>query len=657
MKNNKNSKFKYVVLIAVLFIPFMYSFFYLKAYWNPYGKGNIDNLPVAIVNEDKGKRGSELINQIKEKKKLKLSVVSNNKAQDGLNNKTYYAVITIPEDFSESIESINTNNKKHPTITYSPNQKSNYLASQIIDKVVSTVEANLDNTINSEIVGTLSNNLESVPNQLETISNGFETLNNGTNQLSLGGKQLESGTNTLSSSYKEFDNGLDKINSGSKTLNESMKTLNNGINTLSENTKEFNTLKESIPVLTSSVNTLTSTNTELTNSLDSYITNVNTMLQYEQTMAEKIVTMYDSYNLPKDEDYYKLQALLQKDEKTNLNKIETLTYVGGKINSSAKQINAGLCTLNEKTNSLNVLPTKIDELTTGIDKLQQGSNQITAGVNTLNTGINTLSVNSKKINSGINTLSTGATTLSNGLTTLDTSVTSSKKELNEKLDSTKKDVKKVETLKEYSKEPVKVNTKEVNKISSYGTAFSPFFISIALWVGCLMMYIVLYYDKENRFKKLSIDNNNHLQRTCLYHLIATASGILLAILLQLFLDFKITSIPLYYFSIILIANTFIAIIEFLIVNLKDVGKFVALILLVLQLAAAGGTFPIETVTKGFRWLHNLLPMSYTIDLLRESLVKIESTLLTKNLTLIITLCLVFVVINIVNDLIYNKKNN
>ena len=142
-----------------------------------------------------------------------------------------------------------------------------------------------------------------------------------------------------------------------------MKTLNNGINTLSENTKEFNTLKESIPVLTSSVNTLTSTNTELTNNLDSYITNVNTMLQYEQTMAEKIVTMYDSYNLPKDEDYYKLQALLQKDEKTNLNKIETLTYVGGKINSSAKQINAGLCTLNEKTNSLNVLPTKIDELT------------------------------------------------------------------------------------------------------------------------------------------------------------------------------------------------------------------------------------------------------------------------------------------------------
>ena len=52
----KKSLFNYVILLAVLIIPFMYSFFYLKAYWNPYGKGNLDNLPVAIVNEDEGKR-------------------------------------------------------------------------------------------------------------------------------------------------------------------------------------------------------------------------------------------------------------------------------------------------------------------------------------------------------------------------------------------------------------------------------------------------------------------------------------------------------------------------------------------------------------------------------------------------------------------------
>ena len=101
MKKNK-SIFNYVIIAAVLLIPFMYSFFYLKAYWNPYGDGNIDNIPVAIVNEDNGNKGNELIDSIKDSKKLKINVVNKDEASNGLDDTTYYAVITIPEDFSES---------------------------------------------------------------------------------------------------------------------------------------------------------------------------------------------------------------------------------------------------------------------------------------------------------------------------------------------------------------------------------------------------------------------------------------------------------------------------------------------------------------------------------------------------------------------------
>ena len=140
-------------------------------------------------------------------------------------------------------------------------------------------------------------------------------------------------------------------------------------------------------------------------------------------------------------------------------------------------------------------------------------------------------------------------------------------------------------------------------------------------------------------------------------MLATASAILLGISLELLLDFEITSQLLYFGSIILIANTFMAIIEFLIINFKDIGKFIALILLVLQLAAAGGTFPIETVTKGFRWMHPLLPMSYTIDLLKESLISIEGNLLTSSLVVVIGIFVCFLAINIVMDIIRQKKNN
>ena len=171
-----------------------------------------------------------------------------------------------------------------------------------------------------------------------------------------------------------------------------------------------------------------------------------------------------------------------------------------------------------------------------------------------------------------------------------------------------------------------------------------------------MMYIVLYYDKEERFKKLSISNKNRLQRTLCYHGLATLSAIILGILLMTLLDFEITNIFLYFISIILVANTFMAIIETLIINFKDIGKFIALIL-VLQLAAAGGTFPIETVTKGFRFLNPVLPMTYTINLLRESLVTIEKSLLTKNILVVVAIMIVFMTINIIVDITKQKKES
>ena len=90
MKNKKNTNksnwFSYVVLAVVLLIPFMYSFFYLKAYWDPYG--HMDDIPVAIVNEDKmvdgQNKGKDLVDSLKKKNTLDISVVNKNKADNGL---------------------------------------------------------------------------------------------------------------------------------------------------------------------------------------------------------------------------------------------------------------------------------------------------------------------------------------------------------------------------------------------------------------------------------------------------------------------------------------------------------------------------------------------------------------------------------------------
>ena len=628
--------FNYVIIAAVLIIPFMYSFFYLKAYWNPYGEGNIDNIPVAIVNNDEGDNGEKVITNIKNSKKLKISTVSDEKASDGLYNKKYYAVITIPKDFSESMESASTTNKKHATITYAPNQKSNYLASQIINNVVSAVEKNLDNTVNSTIVDSLASTIKDVPSKLETISNGFEQLEEGTTKLQDGSNSLANGTNSLKSNYEEFNTGIKNIKDGIETLNSS--------------TANFSSLSSGLNELVTGAANLKAGNDQFSTGFNAYVSGVNTALNY----TDSLVTLINASICPKvqnntaTKEEIKMCAIAQgmstPSEKTgNTTTINYLKISGQKLQNANTSVSAGINELNNKVTPLLSVNDKIKQL--------QG------GVNTLLNGANTLYDSSLQIRNGIATLNDGAATLNAGIKTLNSSVKGAKEELNTNITTTKEEVKKVDNLSDYSKEPVTVKTKAVNEISSYGTAFSPFFISIALWVGCLMMYIVLYYDKEERFKKLSINNKNRLQRTLCYHGLATLSAIILGILLMTLLDFEITNIFLYFISIILVANTFMTIIETLIINFKDIGKFIALILLVLQLAAAGGTFPIETVTKGFRFLNPILPMTYTINLLRESLVTIEKSLLTKNILVVVAIMIVFMSINIIIDITKQKKES
>ena len=653
MNKKTNNWFKYVVIIAVLLVPFMYSFFYLKAYWNPYGKGNIDNLPVAVVNKDSGDKGKELIDNIKESKKLKLSIVSNDEATDGLNDGKYYAIISIPKDFTSSMNSASSTNKRHATITYSPNQKSNYLSSQIINTVVLTVEKNLDNTVNSKIVENLSDKLKAVPTQLNTISTGFGKLSEGTSQIENGASELKSGSEQLKNGINEAYNGSKTITDG---VNSSIENLKNDKSEAID-TQTLNNIKNQV---TSSVNaTFTDT---YKNAIG--VQAVETVkAQYENNinlLKQGILANISAFGIT-DVDAYCNSSSVNPGLANYCSSYLGLVSLNNQLNDSSSVIyqsiyNTAITSAQKSAvqTASNVSETVAKQVATSAK--ETATNKSIASLTPLQEGLNNLTSGLAKLNTGSNDLYNGTVKLNEGTTTLNNSVKASKVELDNKISSTKSEMKKVDGLSKYSKMPIKAETKEVNKVSSYGTAFSPLFISIALWVGSLMLFMVLYFDKEKRFGLLGIDSKKRVKRTLAYHGLASASGLILGILLQLLLDFSITNVLLYYVSIILIANCFLAIVEFLIETFGDIGKFIALIILVLQLAAAGGTFPIETVTKGFRWLHPLLPMTYTINLLKESLISVENNLLTQNMLYVFIIFIVFFGLNIILNFMKQKKD-
>lgn len=200
--------FKIVIWAVVILIPLLYSFFYLKAFWDPYG--NLENVKVGIVNLDEGvdgeNKGEELKNKLLEKDTLKFESVNPDDANTSLVNGEYYALITIPKDFTLDLKNVENENRKVTTITYSPNKKSNYLASQIINSGVKTIEKELRAQISQTVVGTLTDKLNEVPEKMQEISDGT-------------GK-IQEGTNTLATSYEAFDNGVDSAYEGSKSLDE-----------------------------------------------------------------------------------------------------------------------------------------------------------------------------------------------------------------------------------------------------------------------------------------------------------------------------------------------------------------------------------------------------------------------------------------------------
>lgn len=596
---NKEKGMKYLILVALLIIPFMYSFFYLKAFWDPYGK--MDNIKVALVNldGDNGK-GKEIINNLENQKVLDTYVKSEKEANDGLKKGEYYAVITIPEDFSETLDKISSKDRTKAYITYSPNQKSNYLASQIINKVVEEVEKEVTGQINENIVSSLEEKLNEVPDKVKEIETGINKIEDGTNALYEGSNTLNNGLNNLSSSYTTFDNGITSLKEGSNNLNIGINEINNGLNSLSSN---LNMYTDNVSLITSNINDLS----VLLNTL-------NTHPEYIQN---------ETFKAKLNEASIKLNYLTNKQNGMS---------IIDKINSASNSLNAG------------------------VSNLKNGSLKLVNGSNTLTAGLNTLKENSLNIKTGINELNSGSVKLNTGISTLNTSVKEAGNQIKNERLKTEEELKNLDGLSKYAKDPLEIKEKDSPKVSEYGTAFAPYFMSISLWVGSLMLFVVLYYDVEDRFNLFSRNASNKKKRTLSYIVISILQAIVLGIILKLGIGYNVTNYFVYFISLIFTSITFTLIIEFLIVRFNDVGKFLAILLLVLQLASSAGTFPIETVPNIFRFISPFMPATYTIKMFKESLITLDMNLFMNSFIIIFIIAIVFFGINFYHSYKLDKEN-
>ena len=607
MNEKLKEKFKYVVFAVVLLIPFMYSFFYLKSYWDPYG--NLSDLGVAIVNNDNKEDNSlseKFVNSLKDSDSCKFEVVDSSKANDGLTNGDYYAIITIPENFTENINNAGEKNRSVTTITYAPNQKSNYLASQIISRVVLEAEKGLEGEISSAVVGSLVDNLNEVPKSLQTIVDATDKLQEGSDNLKSGLGQINEGTKTLSSKYTELDQGIDSVKNGASSLNDGVTNLKNGSSKITSGLSDLN------------------------NGVNSYTTNTNSLIQLLK-VCEVAHNSDGSLNLNTQRNQYIKIAY-----NVDCNNISLLMN-GLSNQATVSKLNSGASTLLNGSKSL-------DE---GISKLQNGTSTLQSGLDKVSSGSKTVKDSLTTLSNGTSNAYDGSVKLSDGLSTFKGEIVKSKTETEEKLS-------KLDGLDTYVKDSVKIDEKPKGEVKQYGVSIIPLFLSIGLWVGALMCYVIFYYDQEHRFKLLDKENRG-IKQNFAYILIASIFALVTSFLIKILLGFSVTSSVTYYLSSILISVTFMSIIQLLIRLFSDVGKFLSLVVLVLQLAASGGTFPVETITYGFRWLNPLLPMTYSIKLIKEALISTDNGFIFNNAIVLILFAVISFLITCTYDYIKGKN--
>ena len=392
-ENIAKHKILTATICAMMIIPFLYSVFFLKSVWDPYG--NTGHLPVAVVNKDQSVKfqsknfavGDQLVDQLKENGDLDWHFVSAEKAQYGLSHKKYYMVITIPENFSKNATTVLNKKPKKMELTYKTNDSLNYIGEVISKQGATQVNASVKESVSEAYADTMFK-------VIKKVGGGFKTAANGAKKLSDGSKTLSDGLNTYTAGVDTVNKGVMTLNacvvplgSGVLQLTTGSSTLKNGIDTYTAGVDTVNggvqTLKGSVPALTSGVGQLYTGSNTLKNGINTYTAGVDTVNGGVQTLKGSVPVLKSGVS-----QLYTGSSTL-KDGVANYTKGTNKVADGiAQINSNVPALTAGAT-----------------QLVSGTDELKKGVSGYTDGASQINAGLTQLDSNSALLNKSVAGLS------------------------------------------------------------------------------------------------------------------------------------------------------------------------------------------------------------------------------------------------------------
>ncbi|MCM3759040.1 YhgE/Pip domain-containing protein [Sporosarcina aquimarina] len=703
-----------VLIGGLIVLPSLYAWLNIYASSDPYGR--TDNLPIAVVNEDKGAdvqekhidTGKEIVSTLKKNPSMEWHFVSRKEAMDGVEYGDYFAVMVLPENLSEQLASVVSGNPQKAEIDYFVNEKLNSIAPKITEKGATVIVDQVSSQFVSTVNGVIFDMLNKLGLELEqdlpdvqkfenyvfeaekSLPEIYALLNRGLGDATDAQAIIHEAQGKLPDAKQITEDGLGQINRTLGYLNEAEKKLNEmspkikaDLKKVSDISNEANDFLKQLQGVQLDFTELDKAKKSLDDRMSASIERVDGVKQ-DLVRLKEVVQQLPTPDENQDNEQQTTPSLSSPDLSGKLDdaitKTDNLKKLLQEAQTNARTVNS-------------VVTGKAEELDQAVDDLQKIAGNTSVELDAfMKEYVNTIEPTVKKevatakstlgkakglLTEIQSTLPKVQTILGNsdrelakGKETIEKAVTEypyvSEKvnQLAEKIRSIQgeTDINQIIELlqndpnaeKTFFEEPIQLKENRLYSIENYGTGMTPFYTVLSLWVGCLLLISLLSTDVHGEeFTTRQV----YFGRLLTFGLIGLLQMFIVVAGDLLLLDVHIRE-PFWFVVFgVIISVVFMSIVYTLVSVFGDVGKAMAIVMLVLQIAGSGGTYPVVLLPDFFGMINPFLPFTYAIDVMREAVGGIVWERVAKDLSFLACCSIAFILFGALLKERINKGTN
>ncbi len=641
-----------LVCMGLVIIPSMYAWFNIEASWDPYQ--NTSNLKVAVANCDEGYTsdlipveiniGDKVVTSLREKTNIDyIFLPEEDQAIEGIKSGEYYAAIIIPKNFSENLMTVFSDDAQPAELIYYSNEKENSIASIVTDKASNSIRTEIDTSFTESITSIGARTLSSITKFMDgdQVLNFADKLNG---QLSGASTKIGQAADSLEGygaivlSLKDIMQASESMLEGpQKTAQKSLEALSGVSDKLTSAGDDLQAIQDEIKKPVESLQTTAhSIESDLNEAFDVADTNATRAYEILDNVANEIQKKIDV--LTKSRDTLNSHHIDTPHLDDSIDQMKDLKSSVVKAANKIKEANGQIA--EDRAN----IKAKLTSTQDSLKRVQESyANDLKPQLETLKSSVLDAVQKAQETGEDLSETTTAikqaTATTSQDLDTIHEVIVASAENLREAqhhLDGlideihdarNSGDIQKIKTilsadpkaLATFLSNPVGLQRNPVYPVQNNGSAMAPFYTTLSIWVGCtILVALVKVNPSEHALEELGHPKPRFIYfgRFFFFFIVSCLQATLLGLGNLFYLNIQCMHPWYFLLTCWFTAFVYMNVIYSLVVSFGDVGKAIAVLLLVVQVAGSGGSFPQEMLPIFFQKLYPWLPFVSSMNAMR-----------------------------------------